>query len=75
MTIKTLLGIAPGNRSNRGSGGTGNWTFGWTPSQASALSGNAKAKNIKRDIKRDTGRNERQVGVYGVLATGSVTGR
>lgn len=78
MTIKTLLGIAPGNNGNRNnnrssgsSGSTGNWTFGWTPSQASALSGNAKSK----DVKRDSGQSDRQVGVYGVLATRSVSGR
>ncbi|GAC1324105.1 MAG: hypothetical protein NVSMB28_17970 [Collimonas sp.] len=60
MTIKKLLGIAPGNRT----GNTGNWTFGWTPSQASALSGSAKSNNVKRE----SAQGNRQVGVYGVLA-------
>ncbi|WP_139227300.1 hypothetical protein [Collimonas sp. OK307] len=64
MTIKKLLGIASGNRKG---GNAGNWTFGWTPSQASALSGNAKSNNVKRDFAQDN----RQVGVYGVLATRS----
>lgn len=61
MTIKKLLGFASG--SHKG-GNAGNWTFGWTPSQASALSGNAKSNNGKRESTQDN----RQVGVYGVLA-------
>jgi len=66
MTIKTLLGMSPNNRSNSGS----SWTFGWTPSQASALSGNAR-----HAAKREAGQGERQVGVYGVLATRNLNGR
>lgn len=61
MTIKKLLGIAPGNHKG---GNSGNWTFGWTPSQASALSGNAQSNNVKREAVQGS----RQVGVYGVLA-------
>ncbi|WP_143036304.1 hypothetical protein [Collimonas sp. OK242] len=64
MIVKKLLGIAPGNRKAGNTGNTGNWTFGWTPSQASALSGNAKSNNVQRE----TARGNRQVGVYGVLA-------
>ncbi|SFB18777.1 hypothetical protein SAMN04515620_12410 [Collimonas sp. OK607] len=61
MSIKKLLGIAPANRNG---GNAGNWTFGWTPSQASALSGKAKSNNVKRE----SAQGNRQVGVYGVLA-------
>lgn len=66
MTIKTLLGMAPNNRNNGGS----SWTFGWTPSQASTLSGSTKGS-----AKRETAQQERQVGVYGVLATRNHNGR
>ncbi|AMP06649.1 hypothetical protein [Collimonas pratensis] len=67
MTIKTLLGLASGkqNKVNKG----GNWTFGWSPSQASALSGNGK------QAKRSTASSDRAVGMYGVLATRSGNGR
>lgn len=71
MTIKTLLGMAPGNRNNANNGGGSNWTFGWSPSQASALSAKAKPKNLKRD----TSQSDRAVGMYGVLATRGFNGR
>lgn len=71
MTIKTLLGMASGNRSKVNSGSGGNWTFGWSPSQALALSTNAKPNNLKRGANRS----DRAVGMYGVLATRSINGR
>jgi hypothetical protein len=68
MISKTLSDIAPDNRSN---GSTGNWTFGWTPNQASVLSASANAQNIKRGVSQS----DRQAGVYGILATRSVNRR
>ncbi|WP_041742357.1 hypothetical protein [Collimonas fungivorans] len=66
MTIKTLLGMSPNSRNNSGS----SWTFGWTPSQASTLSANTKS-----GTKHEASQGERQVGVYGVLATRNHNGR
>lgn len=67
MTIKTLLGLASGKQNKVNSGS--NWTFGWSPSQASALSGKAKP------VKRSAASSDRAVGMYGVLATRSGNGR
>ena len=69
MTIKTLLGLASGKHSKAGNGSGSNWTFGWSPSQASALSGNGK------QAKRSAAPSDRAVGMYGVLATRSGNGR
>lgn len=75
MTIKTLLGISANNRSrgsNSSNGSSGSsWTFGWTSSQAAALSTSAAPKAAKRRVSEA----DRQVGVYGVLATHNATGR
>ncbi|PFH08734.1 hypothetical protein BCF11_1105 [Collimonas sp. PA-H2] len=68
MTIKTLLGLASGKQNKANSGGS-NWTFGWSPSQASAHSSNAKP------VKRSAASSDRAVGMYGVLATRSGNGR
>jgi len=69
MTIKTLLGMTSNNRNSGNSGS--NWTFGWTSSQASVLSANTGAKAVKRGVSQA----DRQVGMYGVLATRGVSGR
>ena len=66
MTIKALLGMTS-NNSNSGS----NRTFGWPSSQASALSANVVSKTTKLDVTQA----DRQVAMYGVLATRNVTGR
>jgi hypothetical protein len=71
MTIKTLLGLASGNRNKANKASRGNWTFGWSPSQASALSSKAPVKPAKRSV----GSSARPVGMYGVLATHSGNGR
>ncbi|WP_211443380.1 hypothetical protein [Collimonas humicola] len=63
MTIKTLLGLASGKHKKANNGSGSSWTFGWSPSQASALS--AKATQARPDA----GVGDRAVGMYGVLAT------
>ncbi len=61
MTIKTLLGLASGKHKKVNNGSS--WTFGWSPSQASALS----AKTAQ--ARPNAGAGDRAVGMYGVLAT------
>lgn len=80
MTIKTLLGMTSNNRNSGNSGNSrSNWTFGWTCSQAAALSANAASKTVKpKTASREVSQADRQVetyGIYGVLATRSVYGR
>lgn len=68
MTIKTFLGLAPNNRTN---GTIGNWVFGWTSAQASALAANVNAKNAKLG----RGQGDLQVGIYGALVSPRINER
>ncbi|MFC5472546.1 hypothetical protein [Paraherbaspirillum soli] len=68
MKIKKLLGFPT---SNRGSAVPSNWTFGWTPGQASAHLNKSKSSTVIKD----KGQNTRQVGMYGVLAPRGNNGR